>query len=193
MDDWLKGYWGTQINAVVSQMTFWYFWNLFSFREGSVPPFDSWEHILNPCPWGLTKHAGTGEATDGTSIPCPGCEFMFSKLWISFHIHLFCRLPAVSCGQALYATYAFGRADETETSIHFKLLLHIQQPVRGYSVNTHGPMRNLTETLKCLLCTIPVIPVFSSQPTFSALPCLTHFCGGKPEGFTALPSSINQL
>lgn len=149
MDDWLKGYWGTQINAVVSQMTFWYFWNLFSFRGCSVPPFDSWEHVLSPCPWGLTKHAGTGEATDGTSIPFPGCEFMFSKLWISFHIHLLGRLPAVSCGQALYATYAFGRADETETSIHFKLLLHIQQPVRGYAVNTHGPMRNLTETFKC--------------------------------------------
>lgn len=125
VDDWLKGYWQSKIRVVVSQMTFWYVWNLFSFRGCSVSPFDSWEYVLNPCPSGLTKYAGRGEATDGTSIPCPGCEFMFSRLWISIHICLFGSLTAVSCGRASYATYAFGQADETETSIHFKLLLHI--------------------------------------------------------------------
>lgn len=81
-----------------------------------------WEYILNLCQPGLTEHAGRGQATDGTSIPHPGCEFMFSRLRISLHIHLFGSTNAFPSGHALYAISAFGLALQTETLIHLKLL-----------------------------------------------------------------------
>lgn len=37
-------------------------------------------NVLNPRASGLGKHAERGEATDGTSIPHPGCECMFLTL-----------------------------------------------------------------------------------------------------------------
>lgn len=81
-----------------------------------------WECILNLHPSGHTKHAGRGQATDGTSIPCPGCEFMFSRLWISVHSHLFGRVSGVPCGRALFAAHASGLSLQTETLTHLKLL-----------------------------------------------------------------------
>lgn len=116
MADWLKGYWKARLALV------YYGWpsDMFEIRsvEQGAPRsiWQLWEYILNPCPSGHTKHAGRGQATDGTSIPCPGCEFMLSRLWISIHIHLFGRLTAVPCGQALYAIYGWAKLERLKHS-----------------------------------------------------------------------------
>lgn len=62
-------------------MTFWFVWILFNCKKVlHVSVWQLWGYILNPCPPGQSRHAGRGQATDGTSIPCPGCEFMHSGL-----------------------------------------------------------------------------------------------------------------
>lgn len=54
---------------------------IYSFVEGAACLHLTVVRVnLSPRPTGDTKHAGRGQASDGTSIPCPGCEFMFSRL-----------------------------------------------------------------------------------------------------------------
>lgn len=155
-----------------------------------VSPLDSWEYILNPRPSGRTEHAGRGEATDGTSIPRPGCEFMFSRLWISLHIRLFGRLARGLMWPSFVCNLRFWLSswDSNINSFQNVRNARLAASERLYSKTLERERERARRNTR-----VPLV-YLSQRPTLflSASPCLAHFCGGKPEGFTALPSSINQ-
>lgn len=131
-----------------------------------VSPLDSWEYILNPRPSGRTEHAGRGEATDGTSIPRPGCEFMFSRLWISLHIRLFGRLAAGLMWPSFVCNLRFWLSSWDSNINSFQ---NVKNARLAASERLYGKTperereRELVETLECLLCTLPTGPLSSSQ------------------------------
>ena len=160
--DWLKGYWQSEISVGVLLMTSWYVWNLFSCR--GVLRVSAWQsrvYFESPSP---RTHRACWERW--------GHWWDFYSLsWLWIHVLQTLNIsPYPSIWQAgrglLWPSFVcnlrfwLSSWDSNINSFQNVKNAHLAASERLYSKT---PERELVETLECLLCTLPISPLASSQ------------------------------